>query len=53
MGVLRTMLNTNAGAYAGIYIMASNDLNTWQLITGKQRTGDSLHDLVVQRYMGV
>lgn len=46
--ILRAVVNTAIGKYAGFYIFASNDLKTWQLITGSQRSGN-LKDFTIQR----
>ncbi len=50
--ILRIAATTGSGTYAGFYIFASNDLNTWSLLTGMQRTGTRLKDLLNQRSHG-
>jgi len=51
-GVLRLMASTGSAQYVGIYVLASNDLHTWNIITGKQRTGNLLQDLMFLRSHG-
>lgn len=50
--ILRSKLSTDTGSYSGFYLFASDDLNTWQFITGKQKTGSDLKDLMIQRSHG-
>lgn len=52
--IARTKFKTDVSMYAGLYLFASDDLITWQLITGKQRTSDQLYvvDMVLQRSAG-
>lgn len=38
--------------YVGLYLFGSDDLNTWQLLTGRQRTEVMLKDLMIQRSHG-
>lgn len=49
--IQRVKLNTIAGKYAGFYLFASNDAQTYQFLTGSQRTGN-IKDLVIQRSHG-
>lgn len=41
----RTVYSSDSGKMTGFYIFASNDLVTWQLITGKQKDGTKIKDL--------
>lgn len=50
--ILRCRITSGVNKYPGFYVFASNDLLTWQLITGKQRTGTRLNDLLCQRSHG-
>lgn len=50
--VLRCKLITDTGKYSGVYLFASDDLLTWEITTGKQRTGSDLKDLMIQRSHG-
>jgi hypothetical protein len=52
--IAKTKFKTNVSMYAGLYLFASDDQITWQLITGKQRTSDALYvvDMVLQRSAG-
>lgn len=50
--ILRCRITSGVNKYPGFYVFASDDLLTWQLITGKQRTGTKLKDLLVQRSHG-
>jgi len=48
--VLRCRLSIPVGTYAGIYIFASDDLRTWQFITGAQRTGEIQNMLMTRSH---
>jgi len=54
--IARCGLQPTTGSYVGMYLFASNDLHTWQFVTGRQRTVASgtamLQDLVVLRSHG-
>lgn len=50
--LLRCDVTTPEGQYAGLYLFGSDDLVTWKFITGKQRTGTKLKDLLLQRSHG-
>ena len=52
--IARTRIKTDVSMYAGLYVFASDDLLTWQLVTGRQRSNDQtfLIDLAVQRSPG-
>jgi hypothetical protein len=50
--LLRCEYTTEGIHYAGVYLFASDDLQTWRLITGKQRGGTHIKDLLVQRSWG-
>ena len=47
--ILRCLTSTEVSKYAGLYLFASDDLITWQLITGKQKQGLKNKDLMIQR----
>ena len=48
----RTLLSTQSGSQAGFYIFATNDLQTYQFVTGRQHTGNELKDFIIQRSPG-
>lgn len=50
--ILRCRFTSGTNKYPGFYVFASNDLLKWQLITGKQRTGTKINDLLTQRSHG-
>ena len=51
--ILRSKISTDEGLkYAGFYIFASDDVETYQIITGRQRTGEGLKDMLNQRSPG-
>lgn len=45
-------VSTGTGKYFGFYVWTSDDLTTWQLITGKQKTGAYIKDAMIQRSHG-
>lgn len=47
--IQRTSFKTNVGKVGGFYVFASDDLEKWQLISGKQKDGDYIKDLLVQQ----
>jgi hypothetical protein len=49
--VLRSMVTSGANKYSGYYIFASDDLLTWQFLTGSQKTG-TVKDFLCQRSHG-
>lgn len=50
--IFRTKFSTDVNCQAGFYLFASDDLFTWQFITGKQKTGTGVKDLLIQRSHG-
>ena len=50
--LLRCECTTDPSHYTGLYLFASDDLDTWQLITGRQQTGIKFKDMVIQRSHG-
>jgi len=50
--IFRTKFSTDVNCQAGFYLFASDDLYTWQFITGKQKTGTRVKDLLIQRSHG-
>lgn len=48
--ILRCDLTSSS--QAGIYLFGSDDLNAWQLLTGQQKTGTHLKDLMIIRSHG-
>lgn len=50
--VLRADCSPGQGRTVGWYLFASDDLNTWQFITGIQRMGSNLQDFMFQRSNG-
>jgi len=49
--ILRSKITTTTDKYAGFYVFASNDLETMQLILGKQKSGSS-KDFAIQHSAG-
>lgn len=47
--ILRVKMNVADDCRAGFYLFGSDDLQTWQLMSGNQRGGSSVIDLKVQR----
>ena len=47
--IQRTSFKTNVSKVGGFYVFASDDLEKWQLISGKQKDGDYIKDLLVQQ----
>lgn len=50
--IQRTAFTTNSGKVSGFYIFASDDLQTWHIISGKQKDGTNIKDLLCQRSHG-
>lgn len=50
--ILRSNITTGATKQAGYYVFASDDVETYQLITGRQGTGVGIKDVVCQRSHG-
>jgi predicted nucleotide-binding protein (sugar kinase/HSP70/actin superfamily) len=45
-------ITTKDSVYAGFYVFGSNDLNTWQLLTGNDRKTGEVTDIFVTRTHG-
>lgn len=50
--ILRSKITTDTDKQVGLYLFATDDAETYQLITGQQRTGTGLKDLVLSRSAG-
>ena len=50
--IQRIKFGSEYSKVTGIYLFASDDLVTWQLMVGRQREGSYIKDLVVQRTHG-
>ena len=50
--IVRSFNSTPTESYLGVYLFGTDDLATYQLLTGRQRTGVGLQNLIVQRSQG-
>lgn len=50
--IARCYCDTASGSYVGLYVFSTDDLETYQFATGRQRTGQGLKDLLLQRSQG-
>lgn len=50
--IQRCSYSCTDGKFPGFYVFASDDLQTWSIITGRQKSGTYIKDLLVQRSHG-